>query len=102
MAGLQPTTGTYHFTLLLPGVERFTRESVDRLFEAGCDDATLFMRLDTCHISFSRTSTSFREAVRTALENVRLVYPFCDIAILTEFRQCNVDLLTLFPPGEIE
>lgn len=57
----------HDFTLALKGVSEVTPEIENALFEAGCDDATLSVRLGRVFLSFSRTAPSFKEAVLSAV-----------------------------------
>jgi predicted DNA-binding transcriptional regulator AlpA len=64
----QPTE--YEFALVLSGVDGLTRHVEDRLFEAGCDDATLSRRYGRVILTFTRTADSLGEAVLSAIESV--------------------------------
>lgn len=61
----------HEFTLVLTGVTTLTREVEDALFEAGCDDATLAMRCGRPFITFARTAESLKDAILTAIRQVR-------------------------------
>lgn len=61
----------HDFSLVIDGVTEMTPEIVDALFEAGCDDATVGMRAGRMFITFSRTSTSMKDAILSAIMNVR-------------------------------
>jgi hypothetical protein len=66
----QVATRTFNFTLILAGVDDFTVELADRLYEAGCDDAT-FGTSNGVHFGrFSREAGSLGEAVGSAIGNV--------------------------------
>jgi len=41
------------------------------LFEAGCDDATASIRYGLLYLEFSRVSSSFKEAILSAIRDVR-------------------------------
>lgn len=43
----------------------------DDLFEAGCDDGTLFSRDGVIYVGFTRQAPSFREAVTSAIADVQ-------------------------------
>jgi len=60
----------YQFTLTLDGVEELTFEVIDRLFEAGCDDATFGTRCGTHFATFHRDAPSAMEAMISAIEDV--------------------------------
>ena len=65
----------HSFTLILAGADPLTRENLDRLFEAGCDDATFGAREGLFHAEFDREATSFAEAIRTAIRDVEGAVP---------------------------
>jgi hypothetical protein len=61
---------SYEFLLFLAGVNRADTEMVEALYEAGCDDGTVFSSNGEVAIGFSREANSLEEAVRTASANV--------------------------------
>lgn len=61
----------YDFTLALTGVTELTPHVVDKLYEAGLDDATLALRYGRVYATFSREAPSMKEAVLSAITNVR-------------------------------
>ena len=61
---------TYTFYLVLASTELSDRDC-DRLFEAGCDDATIVSRDGTTRLAFDRTAPSLEEAIQSATEGVR-------------------------------
>lgn len=61
----------YDFALVLTGVDDLTPEIEGALFDAGCDDATLSIRIGQAYLTFSRKATSRREAVLSAIRDVR-------------------------------
>lgn len=61
---------TYHITLTLQGEHTESDALEDRLYEAGCDDATLCFNGRTAYLEFDREAASAREAVTTAIANV--------------------------------
>jgi hypothetical protein len=66
----QVATQTYDFALILTGVDEFTVELADRLYEAGCDDAT-FGTSNSVHFGrFSREAGSLGDAVGSAIRDV--------------------------------
>ena len=66
----QVATQTYDFALILTGVDEFTVELADRLYEAGCDDAT-FGTSNGVHFGrFSREAGSLGDAVGSAIRDV--------------------------------
>ncbi len=61
----------FEFTLLLDGVEEITTDVEDALFNAGCDDATISMRFGRMYLTFSRSALSLKDAIISAVKNVR-------------------------------
>ena len=57
----------HDFTLLVDGATTVTREIEDAIFNAGCDDATIGVRFGRLYLTFSRESTSIREAIVSAI-----------------------------------
>jgi hypothetical protein len=70
---MDPHTGeTEHdFVLVLSGISTLTSDVEDALFEAGCDDATLSVRSGRVYLTFSRLGASIKDAILTAIQNVR-------------------------------
>lgn len=60
----------HSFTLILDGADPLTEENLDRLFEAGCDDATFGSREGLFHAEFDRSAPTFGEALRSAIRDV--------------------------------
>ncbi len=60
----------YEFTLILSGVPELTREVLDALYEAGCDDALIGMRDGMAYAEFCREGASFQEAMQSATRDV--------------------------------
>ncbi len=61
----------YDFALILTGVHELTAEVEDALFEAGCDDSTLSVQYGCIYMEFSRTATSLKDAILSAIRDVR-------------------------------
>ncbi len=61
---------TYRFTLTLDGVAELSFAEVDRLYEAGCDDATLGTRCGIHFAMFHREAASPTEAIVSAIEAI--------------------------------
>lgn len=61
----------HDFTLVLYGVSELTRDVLDALFEAGCDDATIASRCGRIVATFSRTAPSLKDAILSAIQCVR-------------------------------
>jgi hypothetical protein len=61
---------TFEFQLVLADVDVATGEMAEALYEAGCDDGTLFSSEGVAAIGFSREASSLEEAVRSAIADV--------------------------------
>jgi hypothetical protein len=61
----------YDFTLVLTGIADLTPAVADALLGAGCDDGTLAMRSGRPYITFSRLAPSIKDAILSAIANVR-------------------------------
>ncbi len=61
----------YDFTLVLTGITELAPEAEDALFEAGCDDATISVHSGRVFLTFSRVAPSLKEAVLSAIRNVK-------------------------------
>jgi len=61
---------TYDFTLILSEPTELTGEIADKLFAAGCDDATPSSSDGVVSIDFSRDSPDLESAIRSAIANV--------------------------------
>ncbi len=66
---------TYSFTLFVQGVDMLADESVNALFEAGCDDATLGTRDGAQYAAFDRQASSFQEALSSAIHDLTHALP---------------------------
>jgi hypothetical protein len=60
----------YRFTLTFDGVGDLSFGMVDRLYEAGCNDATLGTRCGTHFAMFHRKAASPTEAIVSAIEDI--------------------------------
>jgi transcriptional regulator with XRE-family HTH domain len=61
----------YDFALVITGVQELTPEAQDALFSAGCDDATFSIQYGRLYAEFSRTADSLKNAILTAIRDVR-------------------------------
>ena len=61
----------YEFTLVLEGITDFSPSTMDALFEAGCDDATVSRHGDMVEMDFDRSAPSLRDAVISAIADVQ-------------------------------
>ena len=57
---------TFDFTVVLAGKDELSEDDAEKLFEAGCDDATPGVSNRVAMIHFSRDAESFQEAIVTA------------------------------------
>jgi hypothetical protein len=60
----------FEFLILLNGVDIATNEMAEALYEAGCDDGTLYSSDGEAAIFISREAASLEEAVRSAIADV--------------------------------
>ena len=60
----------FEFILFLDGVERSDSTMANALYEAGCEDGTLYSACGEVAVGFSREATSLEEAVRSAIADV--------------------------------
>ena len=61
---------SYHFTLIVEGRDLQAEPWPDRLFEAGCDDATVSRTEGVQYLDFNREADSFEEAFASALRDI--------------------------------
>jgi hypothetical protein len=67
---MKKSNPSYQFTLILKNVNENTTGLEDSLYEAGCDDALINFRNSAVFLDFDRESTSFEEAVISAIKQV--------------------------------
>lgn len=61
----------FDFALVLDGIADLTDEVMNRLFDAGCGDATFSLRYGLVYAEFSREAESYQQAILTAIEEIR-------------------------------
>lgn len=61
---------TYQFAIIASGLNPADEDFENRLFEAGCDDATISFQKGLIIIEFSREAKNFAHAITSAFENV--------------------------------
>lgn len=61
----------FDFTLILSGISDFDESIVDKLYEAGCDDATVAQRYGRVYLTFSREAGSLIDAIVSAVFDVK-------------------------------
>jgi hypothetical protein len=76
---MTPSTKTYSFTLFVKGADVLSDESMDALFEAGCDDATFGARDGAQYGEFDREATSFSAALSGAIHDLVSAVPGLEI-----------------------
>jgi hypothetical protein len=69
----------FEFVLVLTGITELTSAVEDALFEAGCDDATLSVRFGRVYLTFSRTAPTLKDAILSAIQDVRKAQVGADI-----------------------
>jgi hypothetical protein len=74
----------FDFALVLDGLDDLTDDVMDKLFEAGCDDATFSLRYGRVFAEFSRTAESYSEAVLSAIRHVRMANVGADLLRVNE------------------
>jgi len=62
---------THEFTIIASGLDPHADDFEDRLYEAGCSDATISFQRGAIIIAFAREAKDFAHAVVSALEDVR-------------------------------
>ncbi len=77
----------YDFALIVGGVKELTRATEDALFKAGCDDATLSIRYGLLYMEFSRSATSLKDAILSAIRDVQKARIGADVLRVDE---CNL------------
>ena len=63
---------SWDFTIILKDVDNMTPELSDRLYESGCDDATVGSSTGISTASFSREAPSLQSAIASAVRDIRL------------------------------
>jgi hypothetical protein len=79
----------HDFALVSTGVTELTNQVEDALFEAGCSDATISVRLGTVYLRFARVASSLDDAVFRAIHDVRRANIGADV-----LRVDNCNLVT--------
>jgi hypothetical protein len=77
----------HDFTLVLTGISELTTKVEEALLEAGCDDATLSMRSGRPYLTFTRTAPTLKEAILSAIRDVRKAGIGADVLRVDE---CNL------------
>ncbi len=61
---------TYHFTLIVDGPDLQDQPMIDRLFEAGCDDATVGSSDGVQYVDFDREAGALDDAILSAVDDL--------------------------------
>ncbi|MGE3999293.1 MAG: helix-turn-helix domain-containing protein [Planctomycetaceae bacterium] len=61
----------FDFTLVLSGLSAADRDAEEKLFNSGCDDATLSFRSGRPFVTFTRAAASLKDAILSAIEDVK-------------------------------
>ncbi|MCC7476767.1 MAG: helix-turn-helix transcriptional regulator [Pirellulales bacterium] len=77
----------YEFSLVLTGVDSVTDEAVNKLYENGCDDATISVRSGRVYTTFARRASSIKDAILSAIKDVREAGIGADVLRVDE---CNL------------
>lgn len=80
----------------LPNITDDPQGYIDRLFEAGCEDATISTgKLGMIALSFSREAASAQEAVQSAISNVQQAIPEASLVEATPDIVSITDISTI-------
>ena len=63
----------HHFTLIVEGIDLQAEPTIDALFEAGCDDATVGRVDGVQYVDFDREAESLGEAIISAVRDVEKI-----------------------------
>jgi hypothetical protein len=61
----------FDFVLVITGVPDLMPDVQDAFFNSGCDDATFSIQYGCLYAEFSRTAESLKDAILTAIRDVR-------------------------------
>lgn len=75
----------YEFSLVLTGITQDSPSVDDSLFNAGCDDATLAFRSGRPILTFYRSGSSLKEAIVSAINDVRRAGIVADVLRCVSF-----------------
>jgi predicted DNA-binding transcriptional regulator AlpA len=73
----------YKFSLIIKGIDTLTRDHVDALYAAGCDDAILGARDGAQFADFERTAPTLPAALSSAIETVEATLPGAQVVRVT-------------------
>lgn len=66
----EAAVSTFHFTIVLDGLDDIDDELSNRLFEAGCDDTLLHCCEGVVYLDFDREAASLAEAIGSAVRDI--------------------------------
>jgi hypothetical protein len=66
----QVAARVYDFTLVLAGENELTADVADALYEAGCDDASVWSEGLIMYLDFHREAGSLGDAIGSAIKNI--------------------------------
>jgi hypothetical protein len=69
----QVATRVFDFTLILAGIDDFTDDVADRLYELGCDDASFGTSCGVHYGNFHRDAGDLADALASAIRAVEKV-----------------------------
>lgn len=60
----------FDFALIVDGIDELSQDVMDAMFNAGCDDATLSIQYGLLYMEFSRSASSLKDAILSAIRDV--------------------------------
>jgi hypothetical protein len=99
---------TFEFTIFASGLDPSADNVETRLFEAGCDDATISFQTGWVVLDFAREASSIDTAIASAVESIRSVGAMVEFVVRLadpEEAEASVHLaertgtVTVFPGG---
>lgn len=66
----EAAVSTFHFTIVLEGLDDIDDELSNRLFDAGCDDTLLHCCEGVVYLDFDREAASLAEAIGSAVRDI--------------------------------
>ena len=81
---------TFTFTLIVEGPDLQADETIDALFEAGCDDALVGRSEGVQYLDFDRETSCLEEAVLSAVADIESVEGLEVVHIAGAGRGCSL------------
>lgn len=66
----EPAVSTFHFTIVLKGLDDISEALTNRLYEAGCDDASLGCCEGVVSLDFDRDADCLANAIGSAVRDI--------------------------------